>query len=214
MVQILNISSNEAPDRVRRKNEARRLEILRAAARVFRRLGVSAAGMREIAEEADLSPGNLYYYFSGKDEILLFCQERTLERLLAAVEVARSGAGSHAVRLRAVMRAHVHCMLDELEGATAHLEIEALPEALRLPVIIKRDAYEHAVRALVAEGMDLGEFSLADASLVTRAMLGAVNWTARWYRPGGPQSVAEIADTLAEYLVRGLQPVPSWRNSQ
>src|SRR2546427_6372632 len=70
MVQVLNRGSNEAPlsERVQRKNDARRLEILRAAARVFRRLGLSATGMREIAEEADLSPGNLYYYFSGKDE--------------------------------------------------------------------------------------------------------------------------------------------------
>src|SRR6267154_1205119 len=92
MVQVLNRGSNESPlsQRVQRKNEARRLEILRAAARVFRRLGLSATGMREIAEEADLSPGNLYYYFSGKDEILLFCQERTLERLLAAVKEARA----------------------------------------------------------------------------------------------------------------------------
>src|SRR6266851_1066528 len=99
MVQVLNRSSNEAPlsERVQRKNEARRLEILRAAARVFRRLGLSATGMREIAEEADLSPGNLYYYFSGKDEILLFCQERTLVRLLNAVNspgpIQRSSRG-------------------------------------------------------------------------------------------------------------------------
>ena len=75
MVQVLNFSSN----RVRQRNETRRMEILHAAARVFRRRGVAAAGMREIAEEAGLSPGNLYHYFSGKDEILLFCQERTLE---------------------------------------------------------------------------------------------------------------------------------------
>jgi len=208
MVQVLNRGSNEvsSSERVQRKNEARRLEILRAAARVFRRLGLSATGMREIAEEADLSPGNLYYYFSGKDEILLFCQERTLERLHAEVKEARAASRSYAERLRAVLGAHVHCMLDELEGATAHLEVEALPEDMRASVIAKRDDYEHAVREIVADGVERGEFRPADPSLVTRAMLGAVNWTARWYRPEGPQSVAEIADSLSDYLVRGLIP--------
>ena len=73
MVQVLNHGSNKAPGRLQRRSEQRRTEILRAAARVFRRMGLGAAGMREIAEEADLSIGNLYYYFSGKDEILLYC---------------------------------------------------------------------------------------------------------------------------------------------
>jgi AcrR family transcriptional regulator len=205
MVQFLNRSLNEASSqRAQRKSEARRVSILRAAARVFRRLGVSATGMREIADEADLSPGNLYYYFSGKDEILLYCQERTLERLAAAVKAARAIPGSWAGRLRSVLSGHVHCMLDELEGATAHLEVEALPEAMRAGVVQKRDAYERAVRALVAEGVKAGEFAAADPALVTRAMLGAVNWTARWYRHDGAQSASQIADSLSDYLVRGL----------
>jgi hypothetical protein len=97
-------------------------------------------------------------------------------------------------------------MLDELEGATAHLEVEALPEEMRAAIIEKRDAYEHAVRSLVGEGMRRGEFAQADPSLITRAMLGAVNWTARWFRQDGAQSVAEIADSLSDYLVRGLLP--------
>jgi len=187
VVQVLNTSSSRQPSaRVRQRNEARRLDILRAAARVFRRRGIAAAGMREIAEAAGLSPGNLYHYFSGKDEILLFCQERTLERMQAAVDAAR---GEPAERLRAVLRAHVHCMLDELEGATAHLDVEALPKKLRAAMIEKRDAYERAVRAIVAEAMPRG-----NAALVTRAMLGAVNWTARWYRPDGTHGPDEIAD--------------------
>jgi len=210
MVQTLNRRSNTAApsERIERKSEARRLEILRAAGRVFRRLGISGTGIREIADEAGLLPGNLYYYFSGKDEILLYCQERTLERLLAAAREASRAAGPVGERLRSVIRAHVHCMLDELEGATAHLEIEALPDELRAPLVKKRDAYERAVRSLVTDGVKRGEFAADDPSLVTRAMLGAVNWTARWYRPDGPQSVSEIAAALSEYLVRGLAKSP------
>jgi AcrR family transcriptional regulator len=204
MVQVSNLSSNPSADRLQRRSEARRAEILRAAARVFRRMGLGAAGMREIAEEADLSIGNLYYYFKGKDEILLYCQERTLEHMLAAVEAARAMPANCADRMRAVLRAHVHAMLDDLEGATAHLEVEALPEKLRAPVIEKRDRYEHAVRALVADGMRAGEFARVDAALVTRAMLGAVNWSARWFRPDGPQTSAEVANALSDYLVKGL----------
>jgi AcrR family transcriptional regulator len=204
MVQILNHRSSEGSERVRRRSEARRLDILRAAARVFRRRGVASAGMREIAQEADLSPGNLYYYFSGKDELLLFCQERTVDRMLAAAAAVHATPVASAERLRSVLRAHVHAMLDELEGATAHLEVDALPEAMRAPVIEKRDQYERAVRQLVTEGVARGEFAPCDAALVTRAMLGAVNWTARWYRPNGARSVAEIAQTLADYLVKGV----------
>jgi len=201
-------------ERVRRRAEERRAEILRAAGRVFRRLGYAGAGMREIAREADLSPANLYHYFSGKDEILYFCQNRALDSMLEALEAARLSGEQPATQLAELLRAHVHCLLDEVEGAAAHLEVEALPRQQREAIIRKRDGYERGLRAIVAAGMSRGAFVSCDARLVTRAMLGAVNWSARWFRPEGPRTAASVADGLAEFLVRGLVEGPSRSNAQ
>lgn len=184
------------------------MEILRAAARVFRRSGFASAGMRDIAAEADLSPGNLYHYFQGKDEILYFCQEQALERLLAALDDARTTTASAGEQLRRVITDHVVCVLDEFEGSVAHLEVEALPDELRRSITERRDRYERGLREMISAGVRQGEFARCDTELVTRAILGALNWTARWYRPGGPRNATEIGEGMAEYLVRGLDHAP------
>jgi AcrR family transcriptional regulator len=191
-------------DRRARRALAVRQGILRAAARVFRRRGYSATGIREIAAEADLSPGNLYYYFASKDQLLYFCQDHSLDRMLEAArshERARAPAGE---RLRRVIRAHLTCMLDELDGAAAHTEVDALPRALRAKIVAKRDRYEREVRGIVERGARSGAFAKCDPALVTRAILGSLNWTARWFRPDGPVPPAAVADAFADYLVRGL----------
>src|SRR5438045_7125958 len=98
---------------------------MRAAARVFRARGFAAAGMRDIAVAAELSPANLYHYFRGKEELLFFCQDRAVERLLDALAAARRERGPLAGRLRQMAIAHVLCLLDEVEGSAAHLEVDA-----------------------------------------------------------------------------------------
>jgi TetR/AcrR family transcriptional regulator len=187
-----------------RKTAARRREILRGAAAAFREHGIQGAGMREIAEAADLSPANLYYYFASRDEILFFCQDDALDRMLAAVREARSRHDSHAERLRAVIEVQVLCMLQDLEGGAAHLEVDLLPKSLRARIVAKRDRYEREIRAIVRAGVRARELVDCDVALVTRAILGAVNWTARWYAPQGPKPPAAIARAFSDYLVRGL----------
>ena len=181
------------------------MEILRAAAGIFRRRGFAAAGMREIAVAADLSPANLYHYFRGKDELLFFCQDRSLDRLLNSLRMAAAARGPLAGRLHALAVNHVLCLIAEVEGSAAHFEVDALAARQRQVIVAKRDRYERGVRALVAAGLRRRLLAARDATVATRAFLGALNWTAQWFHPEGPLSAGEVAAAVADFAVAGLQ---------
>ncbi len=52
-----------------KRGQARREQILRAAERVFGRIGFTEASIADITREANTAQGTLYIYFSGKEEI-------------------------------------------------------------------------------------------------------------------------------------------------
>jgi AcrR family transcriptional regulator len=160
--------------------------------------------MRDIAAAADLSAANLYHYFDGKHDLLFYCQDRALDRMIAATVAARRQSKSAPEQLRIVCAAHLQTLLDEIEGATAHLQIDSLPPALRERIVAKRDRYERALRRLIADGIAAGELVDSDPAIVTRAMLGAMNWTVTWFRPDGADSAAAVGEIVSRFLVRGV----------
>jgi len=68
-------------ERQSRDRERRRQQIIAASKRVFLSKGASRATIKDIADEAELSPGTLYIYFKNKDELYASLSIRILKHL-------------------------------------------------------------------------------------------------------------------------------------
>jgi AcrR family transcriptional regulator len=182
----------------------RRIEILKSAAAAFRRRGYHGASVDEIASALDMTKGNLYYYFQNKEEILFACHDYSLDELLTLMDQVRGEPSRPDDKLRKLILAFIHMMLDELQGTALTLDLQALSPTLMKRVISKRDRFDHGLRAIIQQGMDEGLFRPGDPKMIGFAIMGAVNWITKWFDPAGPMSSEDIGQRFADYLVGGL----------
>ena len=182
----------------------RRTEILKSAAAAFRRRGYHGASVDEIASALNMTKGNLYYYFANKEEILFACHEYSLDKLLALMDEVHADTATPEIKLRRLVLAFVHTILDDLHGTALTLDPEALSPPLLKRVIAKRDQFDHGIRDIIQQGIDQGVFRPGDPKMIEFAMMGAVNWISKWFDPAGTQTSDQIGDAFADYLVGGL----------
>jgi AcrR family transcriptional regulator len=186
------------------RSTGRRVEILRAAALVFRRRGFSGASVEEIARHLRMTKGNLYYYFRDKEEILYFCHDYSLDILLDLLHEVDGTRLPPAARLRRLVVAFVHVIIDELAGTALTQDLQDLSPAHLRRVIRKRDRFDRGIRKVLERGMADGTFARGDAKLLSFAILGAVNYITRWFDPRGAATSQEIGEAFADYLLAGL----------
>ena len=186
----------------------RRIEILKSAAAAFRRRGYHGASVDEIASALEMTKGNLYYYFRNKEDILYACHEYSLDILLQLMRDVLEERTPADVKLRKLILAFVHLILDELQGTALTLDPEALSPPLLAKVIAKRDEFDRGMRAIIQQGMDQGLFAKGDPKMMEFAIMGAVNWISKWFDPAGPMTSNQIGEAFADYLV-GQARVPA-----
>lgn len=193
---------------VRAKRRRRRTEILHSALRAFRARGYHATTLEDIATQLGIRSAALYHYFPDKDAILYACHREALAEVDRILADAQAKYASARERLHYAIREHVRVMTDTLEGSALALEVSALSPRRRAEVIALRDEYEHGLRDIVAEGVQKSEFRTLDPKLTIFAILGAINWVARWYRPPpeGTTGAADLGTQFADHLIRGLTP--------
>ena len=186
----------------------RRADIVRAAARLFREKGFEGTTVRDIAGAVGMRSGSPFYHFGSKVEILVAVMEEGLRQGLEATRAVLERDLPPRERLRALIEAHLHTIHGPGSDFIPVLlyEWRSLPEAHRRQIVAWRDRYDSAwqgaLDALRREGL-----LAAEPKLARLFILGAINFSALWYRRGAGLTLEQVADAAVDLFLPRAEAV-------
>jgi TetR/AcrR family transcriptional regulator, cholesterol catabolism regulator len=181
-------------------SHVRREQLMLAAARVLNEKGYEAASLREVCAAAGILPGSLYYHFRSKEDLFVSLHAEGFRQLNEAVDTAIARETDPWARLEAACAAHLSLLVgaenESLVSGTSLFHPARTPLQRRLNR--DRDAYEERFRRMIA-ALQLPPD--VDQTLLRLNLLGALNWTRNWFRPGR-KSPRELAHHLVQKILR------------
>ncbi|GGD88486.1 TetR/AcrR family transcriptional regulator [Paenibacillus nasutitermitis] len=145
-------------------HDERREQIKRAALTVFARQGIDGTKMSMIAEEAGISQGLSYRYFSSKEEIFTELVREAMEESQKAIEEVQNLPGTPAE----LMRTFTKKMLDASHKPYFLLlqhaqKSEGVPESAKriMEQYNPKDTIDRLIPIFI-KGQQIGEFSEGD----------------------------------------------------
>ncbi|MCX4727521.1 TetR/AcrR family transcriptional regulator [Streptomyces sp. NBC_01020] len=182
--------------------------LLAAATRLFAERGYDRTSVQEIVEAAGVTKGALYHYFGSKEDLLQEVYSRLLRLQQERLDAFADSDAPVEQRLREAAADVVVTTIENLDDASIFFRsMHQLSPEKNKQVRLERRRYHERFRALVEEGQRIGVFSKAvSADLVVDYHFGSVHHLSTWYRPDGPLTPRELAEQLADLLLRALRP--------
>lgn len=176
------------------------------AADLIAERGLADTKIEDLAEATGIPKATLYYYFTGKEEILVFLLRDLLVLVTDAVAIALESEGLAADRLAAVVRAHVDVMAESPSVALAL--ISDLGRAARMPELAEAlvCAYYAPVERLLREGAEDGSLrAVDDPAAASMAIFGSAAVAALHHLMAGADLDADrLAAQVTEFVLHGV----------
>ena len=210
-VKVLNLLTNVSEIDVAfgrttmEKQSSRREVIIREASELFSQKGYQATGMRELAVKVGIEPASIYSHFISKEGLLWEIADICAQSFDDAVRPVFQSDLSDDQKLREMILKHVEVTLENRDAAAVFThEWRQLGDVRRTEYAEKRRQYEGMFRETIEKGTKTGRFQTSGVGLTTLTILSALNFTARWYKPGGELTPQDIGNQLADLLLNGL----------
>ena len=156
---------------------------------LFGENGYDRTSIRDIAGAVGMLPGSVYYHFPSKEALLTAVYENAINEAIQTLIEATAAFTDPWDKLESAVVAHLAILVGGGPLAVVIAGGANLPPTARSSLVAQRHRYENVFRDLVA-ALDLGPG--IKRSSFRLALLGALNWSLTWFRPGGdpPETVA------------------------
>ena len=193
----------------------RRDEIMAAAKEVFARKGFHATTIADIAKQAGLAYGSVYWYFDSKDELfhaLMAVEESALRKHVAAALSGPAENVGHEATLRASLQSAVQATLEffEADKATVKLlfrDAYALGERFEKHLGGIYERFIDDIETFVVAAQERGEVVPAPPRMVAYTLAALVGQLAhRRLSTDDDVTAAQVADFVVGLVFDGLRP--------
>lgn len=186
------------------KNETRKDEIIRTAAKLFKEKGYSAVTMRDLATEMGMKAASLYNHINSKQQILKEIIISLAEEFTSGLQEIQKSNKSSIEKLREIVKLHVNITSHNTYGMASlnndwmHLE-EKLEYYLQL-----RSNYEDEFRNIIQQGIKKEEIINENIEVMLFSILSTLRSLYLWIPKKEDLNPEELSQQLSEVLINGI----------
>lgn len=182
-------------------------KILDAAVKLFSELGYHRTSMDDIASEAGVAKGTLYYNFSGKGELFESIVMHGYQMLKGAIEQVLYEEQSPGKQISMIVHKHielflnyspmVHIISNELTNGLEHCVLERIDS-------VKQD-YLEFLSTVLREGQADDVLIRVSSPIAAAGLLGLIESASLYYvKHKGNFTVSELYDTVNAFITSAL----------
>ena len=209
---MTNGSKLRAVERRKKEKERRRRSILEAALKLFVEKGYRKTKMDMIAEEAGLSKGLLYFYFSSKDQILTEIIKENFRSLFPRLEAILTEEDDPVVQLKKFILTEVDFYTKKralsrlLYSLLVGYDLDEIKETYKEVFLELHRREREILGKIVERGVSEGKFRASDPASLMSFISGPLH-SLIFFRKKPIESSQEIAEDLITLLFQGLLKV-------
>jgi AcrR family transcriptional regulator len=190
---------------------AKRAELIRIAARLFKEQGLRSTRLIDIAREAGLDRATVYYYVGSKEELFQETVEGVLDANMSIAEALIADQSLKAIeRLHTIFVALMTSYEENYPATFVYIqeqmhEVGSEETAWAQEIMKKTRTFDQILLNFILGAIDEGDLRCdIPPRLVENALFGMLNWTHRWFVPGRGMTGQQVAEAFWSIFTNGM----------